>query len=516
MRIDLVIENLDMLDNGGPTTFSATDHGFSIGRERPRDWVLPDPDRFISGHHCEVRFEDGDFVLVDHSTNGTFVNGSDSRLRGPHRLCDGDRIHIGNYVVAVRLDDPHGSSDVPLRGGSDPYGWGEPAPGDDADATAGMQSGWSIDGPFAPPIDLAPPRQPRPSEFEQHPVDLSTGWDSGAWGNAETETSAGPRQPTPPPSASPFDEPWSGEEADDIFELGQPEPLKPRQTTPNSPRPLRGEWDEEAWGQRPPPPEADEDGWPPARPSYDRDRPRPAPPSGRPHPIRNAPARRAHDPASMPASPDPRQPAPAERSYADEGPARPTGDDRLLQIIAETAGLDPRVFAGRRPEEAAREIGLVMSLATDGIIELLRMRAKAKTVTRSANRTTIEAAGNNALKFSPNASAALAKMLGAEGPGYLSPRESFSEAFRDLSQHEMITFAAMQKALKRLLDDLSPESIEERAPSSLVPFSKKAQAWDLFVTRWDAKTEPFENGMLDVFLQYFREIYDQTSRSDRG
>ena len=193
-----------------------------------------------------------------------------------------------------------------------------------------------------------------------------------------------------------------------------------------------------------------------------------------------------------------------------------SGADRLLADIAVAAGLDPRVLAGRPADEVAREIGALLALVTGGVGELLRMRAKAKTLTRSADRTTIEAAGNNALKFSPNAQGALAKMFGAEGPGYLAADESFEEAFRDLSRHELITFAAMQKALKRLIDDLSPDSITARLPSSVMPFSKKAQAWDLFVTRWDAKTEPFEHGMLDVFLQYFREIYDETARSKRG
>lgn len=41
-------------------------------------------------------------MLVDSSTNGTFVNGR--RLAAPHRLADGDVIGIGDYEVAVRLE----------------------------------------------------------------------------------------------------------------------------------------------------------------------------------------------------------------------------------------------------------------------------------------------------------------------------------------------------------------------------------------------------------------------------
>ena len=50
-------------------------HGQARSRHRPRphlDWTLPDPTRFISGKHCEVRYRDGGYWLHDVSTNGTF------------------------------------------------------------------------------------------------------------------------------------------------------------------------------------------------------------------------------------------------------------------------------------------------------------------------------------------------------------------------------------------------------------------------------------------------------------
>ena len=60
---------------------------------------------FISGRHCEVRYEKGGYWLYDFSRNGTFVNGSRQRIKNPHRLADGDRIQIGHYFVTVSIDD---------------------------------------------------------------------------------------------------------------------------------------------------------------------------------------------------------------------------------------------------------------------------------------------------------------------------------------------------------------------------------------------------------------------------
>ena len=78
--------------------------GLDIGRDAHLDWTLPDPTRFISSKHCEVRYRDGGYWLHDVSTNGTFLDGSDGRLEAPHRLRHGDRLTIGQYIVAVTLD----------------------------------------------------------------------------------------------------------------------------------------------------------------------------------------------------------------------------------------------------------------------------------------------------------------------------------------------------------------------------------------------------------------------------
>ncbi|MBO0905121.1 type VI secretion system-associated FHA domain protein TagH [Jiella sonneratiae] len=501
MRIDLLIENFDTLASGGPTRFSAVGRSFEIGREPPRDFLLPDPDLFVSSRHCEIRCEAGGFTLVDHSTNGTFLNGSEERISGPRRLETGDRLRIGHYLVAVAISGA-GARDLGDHGWD--IGSGEPArevlrndgSGGARDPLAGRggeadANPWEIDGPVAPPVDLAPPPRPDPPPFEREPV----GFDLG-----------GGRWPEPAGAAAWSDDPGDLGEGKIPDEPGRAEhrsrPFEPggAAATDDAPPGLLGAGILGA-GLRGADVGRDE-----AVPVREDD------PFGIGMPASRSVPGSAKGPGSGPGAGSGFAPAP----YPLPGAPDAASDRRLLALIAEAAGLDPAVLTNRPQEEAAREIGALLALVAGGVGDLLRMRAKAKTLTRSADRTTIEAVGNNALKFSPTAEAALAKMLGADGPGYLSAARSFEEAFDDLARHELVTFAAMQKALKRLIDDLSPESILARTPAAVMPFAKKAQAWDLFVTRWDAKTEPFEHGMLDVFLQYFREIYDETSRSRGG
>jgi len=59
----------------------------------------------VSGRHARLFCKAGEFFLEDlGSTNGTFVEGS--RIRGTHRLNDGDRVQLGvNTLFRVALQD---------------------------------------------------------------------------------------------------------------------------------------------------------------------------------------------------------------------------------------------------------------------------------------------------------------------------------------------------------------------------------------------------------------------------
>jgi len=81
-------------------------NGGTIGRAQDNDWVLPDPSRVVSGHHCEIEYRGGSYWIKDTSTNGVFVNDGDepASVSGPLILRDGDRLRIGDYELIVSVD----------------------------------------------------------------------------------------------------------------------------------------------------------------------------------------------------------------------------------------------------------------------------------------------------------------------------------------------------------------------------------------------------------------------------
>jgi len=80
--------------------------GGTIGRSLRADWILPDPDRFISSQHATIDFKAGIYYLADTSSNGVFVNDEVEPLGkgNPRRLFDGDRLRMGEFEIAVSVD----------------------------------------------------------------------------------------------------------------------------------------------------------------------------------------------------------------------------------------------------------------------------------------------------------------------------------------------------------------------------------------------------------------------------
>ena len=103
LRLKIVSDNAAAAGDHPRWTFGV--NGGRIGRNSSNDWVLRDPDRYVSGRHAEIEHRAGAWLLRDTSTNGTFVNDSDEAL-GPdrvHQLSHGDRFRIGEYEIEVEI-----------------------------------------------------------------------------------------------------------------------------------------------------------------------------------------------------------------------------------------------------------------------------------------------------------------------------------------------------------------------------------------------------------------------------
>jgi len=185
----------------------------------------------------------------------------------------------------------------------------------------------------------------------------------------------------------------------------------------------------------------------------------------------------------------------------------------FVRLFARGAGLPEDALAARDPAELAQEIGQIMRLVTENMKQLLEARQTAKRMARSSNQTMIQALNNNPLKFSPSTEEALRVMFGPQTRSYLDARRALTQSFDDLKGHQVKTFSAMQQALRLMLGEFDPDVIDNTSVAdrgfAAVVGSRKARLWDIYVARWQTRTQNHSDGMLKAFMDYFADCYDR-------
>src|ERR1700728_1438530 len=115
LRLRVVSEHSTRLGALSTKVFGV--HGGTVGRATDNEWILPDPERYLSGKHARIDFRAVTYVLVDTSSNGTYVNGAQVPLGKYHdyTLKDGDYVRLGEYELLVSIDK---SNDFPPEEGA--------------------------------------------------------------------------------------------------------------------------------------------------------------------------------------------------------------------------------------------------------------------------------------------------------------------------------------------------------------------------------------------------------------
>ena len=111
MNLIISLTNSDILPESLRTRrveFGAS--GGVIGRHQDCDWVLDDPERFVSSRHMNIVFKKEVFYVEDISTNGTYLNeqliGKGNKLP----LVTGDVLRLGRFILSVEQRDKSGAT----------------------------------------------------------------------------------------------------------------------------------------------------------------------------------------------------------------------------------------------------------------------------------------------------------------------------------------------------------------------------------------------------------------------
>ena len=228
-----------------------------------------------------------------------------------------------------------------------------------------------------------------------------------------------------------------------------------------------------------------------------------------PQPVaRPAPRKPPEPPAPPPLAPPP----PPPQARADHA--------ALLDAFLEGAG-QPDAHP-TDPVATMIEVGKTFRSLVAGLRAVLMARAAIKSEFR-IEQTMIRARGNNPLKFSAGDEDALAALLGAGRRTDMAPHEAIADALRDIRLHELASMAAMQEAVRSVLDGLDQARLragaEQGGGMTLLPAQKKARAWDayeaLHARTVQALADDFDSAFGKAFARAYERSLDEASAKER-
>lgn len=447
LKLRVISDHYKALGKRSSRLFGVT--GGRIGRAQDNDWILPDADRYVSSHHCKVEFRAGRWVLEDTSTNGVFINGSDTpaSVAGSYSLQDGDRLRLGDYEVLVSIDerndfpsDASGQIAVPAR-------IRNAAPKVEEDLGEELDLTDLISDSAIAPAPTLPVR--RFSVASSASLDLERAL---AVEPEETKSSLPPSKATRNAFASLLDH--SAQE--------------PERTVAH----LRKS-----------------DDWQMQTRPYDR---------------KNLTA--LLSPAAL-ARPE-KEPEQRPRRAAENGSAEaPVGVDAFCR----GAGIDPSSLPADTQNALLTLAGQMLREVVLGLMDALKGRADLKSRLR-LNQTTIQPGENNPLKFSASVDEAVLKLLDPHSSRYLGPIESIRDSFADIRMHQTALVAAIQAGVDELMSRIEPGELQERFDRGLkrgplLGAANKMKYWDLYTEFYQVLNQRSEQGLPTLFSEELARTY---------
>ena len=469
----IVISIINAPETVAPSETSKTigTQGGSIGRNDDNLWVLDDPERFLSGRHCEFSFENGEFYITDLSTNGTFYNGSaDPMGKGSKQpVHDQDRFIVGDYEFSIQLKS---DSATPLVS----------------------------DGLAASPFDdeLASPSSA--SEFAGSP--FASGLDAGS----DVLMPGGAQETDPLQALDKAGSEWGGENAavdtvgEDLFTPStQNDHADPLNQQLDWPQPAAGsaasasdggfsgvipdDWDDDAVDTAAPPPAqqvvTDE--------------------------LAEINVRLEAEIERL------QQQVSALKQQLEQQPASPTKSGQISHSVIDAMGLDASKLDDEEIERINQQVGEAIRETVQGLMQVLGSRSAIKNEFRM-NVTTIQPVENNPLKFSANLADALDNMFLKQGNAYKKPVEAVRASFDDIAEHQVAVLAGIREAFKVLVDRFDPLQLEERfakqQKGSLLLGSQKARNWEAYGEYFNELAGDIDKSFQYLFGDGFVRAYE--------
>jgi type VI secretion system FHA domain protein len=444
--------------------------GGTIGRSPACDWSLPDPENFVSGHHASILWQDGEFYLIDTSTNGTFVNNMPDPIPSgkPQLLTHEDQVTIGNYQIEISLD---------------------PKDAERAEDCSFDISTILVQDKAFKKQQLPKKRPVKPAPKKINPLRVQAYRDmdepTGSWAMLELDDLDGAgggdtaKLPTkvkkkrikrkknggPAESAAASDA--------EVMSLSleePPAPLKSKKKKAKKPDSTHS-----------------------------------------PENFKRAKVVNALTPKKKK---KPRKASTGDTDRAPQKLAPSANNNQMLDAFTRGLGVDEDVLPNRNPADLMEDVGRIFAVMLEGLQELLQSRALLKERLQ-LSRTMIKSKSNNPIKFSAGIDDALPRLLSSKPGSYKEAEDAVRECFFDVNADMESMNEAMRRALFEYLKMFDPENLQEQFQhvlgKSKLLGSNKRRYWELYAERYRSLTEHREGRLPDGYASPFVDAFENAS-----
>lgn len=450
------------------TTKVFEEDGGTIGRAPSCDWNLPDPENFVSGNHASVIWQDGEFFLIDTSSNGTYVNNMPDPIPSgkPLLLTHEDQFGIGNYKIEVSLDpkDAERAKDCSF------------------DISTILVEDKAFKKQQLPKRKTAPPAPKKVNPLKA-PLEDESDEDTGSWAMLDID----------------HPEPDAGQTAAKAKSKKKKTAAKknggPAGMTAASETDLRHLTLEEP----PEPPKAKEKKGKKkdSKPDFTKTQR-----AEMENALATTKQESKRDSVSITSTNKAPQMLPPMAS-----------NHQMFAAFLKGLGVDADALPNRPPEDLIEDVGRVFGELLGGLQTLMQSRSLLKDRLR-LGQTMMKPNSNNPIKFSAGMDDALPRLLSGKRSAYKASVEAIRECYFDVNADMEAMNEAMHRALSEYLKMFDPVNLQEQfehvmGKSKFLGGNKK-RYWNLYADRYATIVQHAEGRMPEGFSNEFVKAFENS------
>lgn len=448
------------------TTKVFEEEGGTIGRAPNCDWNLPDPENFVSGNHASVIWQDGEFFLIDTSSNGTYVNNMPDPIPSgkPLLLTHEDQFGIGNYKIEVSLDpkDAERAKDCSF------------------DISTILVEDKAFKKQQLPKRKTAPPAPKKVNPLKA-PLEDESDENTGSWtmldidhlepdtGKTATKEKAKTKKSAAGKSGGPAGITVASET--DMNKLSLEEPPEPPKA-----KKKKGKKKD-------------------SKPDFTE-------------------KQQAEMEKALALAKKESQESSVSITSTNKAPQMlppMASNHQMFAAFLRGLGVEADALPNRPPEELIEDVGRVFAELLGGLQTLMQSRSLLKDRFK-LGQTMLKPSSNNPIKFSAGMDDALPRLLSGKHGAYKASAEAIRECYFDVNADMEAMNEAMRRALSEYLKMFDPVNLQEQfehvmGKNKFLGGNKK-RYWDLYADRYSTIVQHTEGRMPDGFANEFVKAFE--------